>query len=165
MIFRRAIESDVEAIVAIMNDAIRRLGEQGVDQWQHGYPNAERIVQDVAEGIGWVLCDDEVVAYGALVLSGEPAYANISDGEWITREENYAVVHRMCVKDACTGRGYGRRFMTEAEAVSAATKRSMRVDTHADNRIMQHLLRKMGYTYCGMIYFESRNLTAFEKLL
>ncbi|MBQ4540491.1 MAG: GNAT family N-acetyltransferase, partial [Alistipes sp.] len=106
-----------------------------------------------------------VVAYGALVFTGEPAYANIADGQWITHEENYAVVHRMCVKQGLTGRGYGRRFMTEAERVAAQSKRSMRIDTHADNRTMQHLMRSMGYTYCGIIYFESRYLTAFEKIL
>lgn len=166
IIFRKAAENDILPAVAIMNDAISRLGNEGVDQWQHGYPNRQRLVQDVEEGIGWVLCeDDEVVAYGALVFTGEPAYANITDGEWLTLEENYAVVHRMCVKQGVTGRGYGRRFMAEAERVAAQTRRSMRIDTHADNRTMQHLMRSMGYTYCGIIYFESRYLTAFEKIL
>ena len=34
-----------------------------------------------------------------------------------------------------------------------------------NNRTMQHLMRSMGYAYCGIIYFESRYLTAFEKIL
>lgn len=165
MIFRRATKADIEPSVEIMNDAIRRLGEQGVDQWQHGYPNRERITQDVQEGIGWVLClQGEVVAYGAMVFTGEPAYAHITDGSWLTNDENYAVVHRMCVRQGHIGKGYGRRFMAEAEREAAKSRKSMRIDTHADNRIMQHLMRSMGYTYCGIIYFESRYLTAFEKL-
>lgn len=166
MIFRRAESADIEAAWSIMQSAIRRLGEAGVDQWQHGYPNRERVVRDVEERIGWVLCEEEsVVAYGAMVLTGEPAYADIADGEWLTREGDYAVVHRMCVAERCLGRGYGRRFMAEAEREAARSKRSMRVDTHADNRVMQHLMPDMGYTYCGIIYFESRYLTAFEKIL
>lgn len=109
IIFRKATENDILSAVEIMNDAIRRLGDEGVDQWQHGYPNRQRLEQDVEEGIGWVLCENnEVVAYGALVFTGEPAYANIADGQWITHEENYAVVHRMCVKQGLTGRGRAR---------------------------------------------------------
>lgn len=166
MIFRQAVAADLERAIEIMNAAIVRLGAAGVDQWQHGYPNAERLKSDVEEGIGYVLCDeDEVVAYGAMVFTGEPAYAEITDGEWLTSEGDYAVVHRMCVAEEYVGKGYGRRFMAEAERVAAQSKRSMRVDTHADNKVMQHLMPSMGYTYCGIIYFESRYLTAFEKIL
>lgn len=166
MIFRQAGERDLERAVAIMNDAIRRLGEAGVDQWQHGYPNRERLERDIEEGIGYVLCEeDEVVAYGAMVFTGESAYAEISNGRWLTSEGDYAVVHRMCVAEQKVGKGYGRRFIAEAERVASQSKRSMRVDTHADNKVMQHLMPSMGYTYCGIIYFESRYLTAFEKIL
>lgn len=165
MIFRKATKDDLDRATQIMNDAIHRLGEQGVDQWQHGYPNRERLERDVAEGVGYVLCEGcEVVAYGAMVFSGEPAYANIADGEWLTSEGDYAVVHRMCVAEECIGRGYGRKFMAEAECEAAKVKRSMRIDTHADNKIMQQMMRSMGYSYCGIIYFESRYLTAFEKV-
>ena len=157
MIFRQAVAADLERAIEIMNAAIVRLGAAGVDQWQHGYPNAERLVRDVEEGIGYVLVkDDEVVAYGAMVFTGEPAYAEIADGEWLTSEGDYAVVHRMCVAEEHVGKGYGRCFMAEAERVA---------DTHADNKVMQHLMPSMGYTYCGIIYFESRYLTAFEKIL
>ena len=150
----------------IMAAASRRLGAAGVDQWQRGYPNRASVERDVEEGVGYVLVkDDEVVAYGAMVFTGEPAYAEIADGEWLTSEGDYAVVHRMCVAEEYVGKGYGRRFMAEAERVAAQSKRSMRVDTHADNKVMQHLMPSMGYTYCGIIYFESRYLTAFEKIL
>ena len=29
---------------------------------------------------------------------------------------------------------------------------NLKIDTHRDNRIMQHLLDKNGFTYCGIIY-------------
>lgn len=166
MIFRKATIADLERMTQIMRDAIARLGAAGVDQWQHGYPNRERLERDVEEGIGYVLCDDDkVVAYGAMVLTGEPAYAHITDGGWLTSDDNYAVVHRMCVAEECIGKGFGREFMAAAEREAAKSRRSMRIDTHADNRIMQQMVRSMGYEYCGIIYFESRYLTAFEKLL
>ena len=30
----------------------------------------------------------------------------------------------------------------------------LRIDTHRDNRIMQHLIEKHGFTYCGIIWLE-----------
>ena len=59
MIFRQAVAADLERAIEIMNAAIVRLGAAGVDQWQHGYPNAERLKSDVEEGIGYVLCDED----------------------------------------------------------------------------------------------------------
>lgn len=29
---------------------------------------------------------------------------------------------------------------------------NLKIDTHQDNHIMQHLLDKKGFTYCGIIY-------------
>ena len=30
----------------------------------------------------------------------------------------------------------------------------LRIDTHRDNRIMQHLIEKHGFTYCGIIWLD-----------
>jgi RimJ/RimL family protein N-acetyltransferase len=43
---------------------------------------------------------------------------------------------------------------------------SIRVDTHKENKSMQKLLKKNGFTYCGIIYLVDGNeRAAFEKLL
>lgn len=165
MTFRQATKTDLSAIMTILEAAIRRLGAAGVDQWQHGYPNRARIEQDVAEGIGYVIEEeDRVVAYGAVIFTGEEAYRAI-EGRWLTEEENYVVVHRLCVADEVVGHGFGRRFMEAVEQLSRGRVQSFRVDTHADNRVMQSLLPRLGFTRCGIIYFESRHLVAFEKIL
>ena len=156
---------DVPAIMTLVEAGVRRLAAMGVDQWQDGYPNRGRIEQDVAEGIGYVIEEnDRVVAYGAVIFTGEEAYRAI-DGRWLTDEENYVVVHRMCVAEEVVGHGFGRRFMEAAEQLSRGRVQSFRVDTHADNRVMQSLLPRLGFTRCGIIYFESRHLVAFEKIL
>ena len=156
---------DVPAIMTLVEAAVRRLAAMGVDQWQDGYPNRGRIEQDVAEGIGYVIEEaDRVVAYGAVIFTGEDAYRAI-DGRWLTDEENYVVVHRMCVAEEVVGHGFGRRFMEAAEQLSRGRVQSFRVDTHADNRVMQSLLPRLGFTRSGIINFESRHLVAFEKIL
>ena len=77
MIFRPATPADLPRILTILDAAIRRLGAQGIDQWQHGYPNRQRIEEDLKESIGYVLEAEEVVAYGAVIFTGEEAYKSI----------------------------------------------------------------------------------------
>ena len=165
MIFRPAMPEDVPAIMTLVEAAVRRLAAMGVDQWQDGYPNRGRIEQDVAEGIGYVIEEaDRVVAYGAVIFTGEEAYRAI-DGRWLTDEENYVVVHRMCIAEEVVGHGFGRRFMEAAEQFSRGRVQSFRVDTHADNRVMQSLLPRLGFTRCGTIRIDGRPFEAFEKII
>ncbi len=166
MRFRRAIASDHEAIWRIFAAAIRRLEEAGIDQWQHGYPNPATIAEDIEQGQGWLIEEhDCVVAYGSVIFTGEPAYDQITNGQWLSLASDYVVVHRLCVAEAVLGMGYGLRFMEEVEAMIGDNVSSFRVDTHADNRAMQQMLRKLGFTPCGTVTIDNRPFLAYEKLL
>lgn len=162
-----ATEGDLEAIVAMVEGAQRRLREAGIDQWQNGYPNRERIELDMALGYGRVLRagDGCPVAYGALTYDGESAYLDLRDGSWLTPKNSaYATLHRLCVAPDRVAEGLGRLFMECAEREASERVKSLRVDTHPDNRIMQNLLGSLCYRYCGTVTYESLRL-AYEKLL
>ncbi len=164
MIFRKATTDDIDQIEAMVRAASGRLGASGIDQWQRGYPNRSSIEQDVASGVGMVLCEGAtIIAYGAVIFTGEPAYEGLTGGVWLTQGE-YAVVHRLCVSEIFFGMGFSKRFMSAAEAMAAERVRSMRIDTHPDNKIMQGLIKSLDYTYCGDVVIESRRL-AYEKIL
>ena len=47
MIFRKATETDLNAIMNIISQAQNYLKEQGIDQWQNGYPNRQTIKKDI----------------------------------------------------------------------------------------------------------------------
>ena len=165
MIFRVAETGDVDAVARIISDASTRLGRAGIDQWQRGYPNRQSIQRDVEQGVGRVLCDgDEIVAYSAVIFTGEEAYRDITAGEWLTSGD-YAVVHRLCVAENRVGEGLSREFMLRVEQLARDNAMpSLRIDTHPDNRIMQRLISSLGFTYCGDVVIESRRL-AYEKIL
>lgn len=165
MIFREAKIEDIDTIAEIIAAASSRLGAAGVDQWQRGYPNRGSIERDVEASVGRVLTLDsgEIVAYGALIYSGEKAYEELTGGAWL-RDGEYAVIHRLCVASEYVGCGYSRYFMYQAEAQATEQVASMRIDTHPENKIMQSLIASLGYTYCGDVVIESRRL-AYEKLL
>lgn len=164
--FRTLSAADVSAVVEIVRSAQRRLKADGVDQWQNGYPNRERVEEDLRLGYGRVLCcEGEVVAYGALTYDGESAYDALRGGKWLTEKGvDYLTVHRLCVAEGAVGGGYGRLFMLLAEKEAAPRVGSIRVDTHPDNGRMQGLVGSLGYSFCGTVVYESPRW-AYEKIL
>lgn len=71
MEFRRTIKTDVDYIMKIIVQAQDYLKEQGVDQWQDGYPNEEVINSDIDHGYGYVfLKEDDIVATAAVSFDG-----------------------------------------------------------------------------------------------
>lgn len=156
---------DVEFALRSVRGAQERLARADIDQWQNGYPNRERLAEDVRLGIGRVLvADGQRVAYGVLTYDGERAYDGLRGGEWLTSGAAYATIHRLCVAEEEVGKGYGRAFMECAEREAATRVASIRVDTHPDNLIMQRLISSLGYRYCGVVEYESPRL-AYELCL
>ena len=158
MIFRKATFEDIDTIEQMIRAASARLGAAGIDQWQRGYPNRQSIERDIEAGVGMLLCEGAtLLMYGAVIFTGEPAYDDLTAGD-------YAVVHRLCASEIFVGMGFAKSFMFAAEAMASERVKSMRIDTHPDNKIMQHLVERLGYTYCGDVVIESRRL-AYEKIL
>jgi hypothetical protein len=164
-VWRLAEKKDVDKIVEIIAGAVKRLAQAGINQWQNGYPNREVVIADIEKGVGRVVCKgDEILIYGAVVYSGEKAYDDLKGGAWLMETHDYATIHRVCVVNNGVGKGYGKIFMTFAEDEVKKTFRSIRIDTHPDNKIMQSMVESLNYSYCGTVMYESLRL-AYEKLL
>lgn len=80
-----------------------------------------------------------------MVASPDPTYARIYDGAWLD-DEPYYVLHRIASKAGAHG------VMAAVMEYALSVSESLRIDTHADNRIMQHNVLKYGFRYCGVIY-------------
>ena len=97
-----------------------------------------------------------IVAYFALLPSPEPTYSHI-DGAWLT-DEPYGVIHRIASYPEVHG------IFSAIIDFAAARYPHLRIDTHRDNRIMQHLIDAAGFTYCGIIWLEDgTERLAYEK--
>ena len=143
------------------------------DQWSApGFPDDSLLLRDIARGGGFViesferwpvgaghdegktvmpgltghLASPHIVAYFALLPSPEPTYDYI-DGAWLT-DEPYGVIHRMASYPEIHG------IFSTVINYAASRFAHLRIDTHRDNRIMQHLIEKHGFTYCGIIWLE-----------
>ena len=105
-----------------------------------------------------------VVAYGAVVFDGEPAYDAI-DGQWLT-DEPYVLVHRIAVADGERGRGVAAEFLHRVETLAQERGvKAFRIDTNFDNQTMLRLLERTGFTYCGKVVYRSGERLAYEKRL
>ena len=89
LIFRQAQSCETDRIMQIIRQAQARMHAAGSRQWQDGYPAPGHISADIGRNRGYVLCKPgvegplSVIAYGAVVFDGEPAYDAI-DGQWLT---------------------------------------------------------------------------------
>ena len=152
---RRADDCDADRINEMFGEARRFMADQGIDQWQDGYPAPELIQKDIAEGKRYVVCEnDRILATVGIFLEDEPDYAEI-DGAWIN-DSAYASIHRICVDNSVKGIGLGGVMVRACEEICRHNKRrNIRCDTHADNKPMRRMLEKNGFVYCGVIHLST----------
>lgn len=151
--FRRATGADLPAMMEIYHGAQAYLRQQGLDQWQNGYPQETLVSRDIEAGNAFVLTADGVVAVVAALFFGDEAdYTTIYEGAWGT-DGPYAAIHRLALGARYRGSGLAGQMMRELEALcQKAAFGVIRVDTHPGNRPMQKLLESCGFTYRGIIY-------------
>lgn len=164
--FRRAEEKDADRIWEIIGQAKAQMYREKKQQWNESYPAPANIAADIGSGYGYVLCGgEEVIAYGAVIFDGEPAYRTIQ-GEWLSGDRPYVVVHRLAVAEEMKRRGVAVVFMQGVERLSLGRSvRSFRVDTNFDNFYMHRILEKLGFAYCGEITYQQGARMAYEKIL
>lgn len=163
--FRKATPTDTPQIWKILQDAIVRRKADGSNQWQDGYPNPETIEDDIAKGAGYVLeIDSQIAGYVAILINDEPEYNNLQ-GNWLTNGD-FVVFHRLAVAKEFTGKGIAQELFLEIENFAKDHDiHSIKADTNFDNDAMLHLFEKLGYKYCGEVYFRGSARRAYEKVL
>lgn len=156
MMIRKATTGDIHDVMSVIDEARETMIENGnTTQWPKGYPAVSTIEDDIARECGYVIENEGVVvAYFAFKPSPDPTYQIIYDGKWADADRPYYVIHRIACRRSVHG-----VFKTVLDYCSAQTD-NIRIDTHRDNTIMQHLLEKNGFAYCGIIH----SLNGSERL-
>lgn len=161
-----ATRTHLKDIMTIIGQAKRRMKEQGLDQWQDGYPDEAAILNDIKHKQGHVFRKRFVfAAYAAIVFDKDPYYEKI-DGKWLSNGEPYVTVHRLAVHDDFLGLDLARHALKFAERKARAKGvKWFRIDTHHDNRAMRNLIRDFGFTLCGIVQVRDGMRMAYEKKL
>ena len=160
MEIRKTRAAEIDAVMDIYAQARKFMAEHdNPNQWKTHKPLREHIERDIAEGYHYVCTeDDEIIGVFRFSKGIDPTYVKIYDGQWLDDSE-YAVVHSIASSGKVKGTG---SFCLEW---AYNQHNNIRIDTHRDNYVMQNLLKKLGYKYCGIIYLaDGDERLAFQKI-
>ena len=149
MQIRKSNVQDLNTLLDLYQHARSFMAQHGnPSQWGNSYPPVSTLENDIREGNSYVCVEDgQIVATFYFRIGPDDTYAKIYNGQWLN-EEPYGVVHRI----ASNGTVKGAATYCINWALSQCG--NLKIDTHQDNRIMQHLLEKNGFTNCGIIFIE-----------
>lgn len=161
MIIRPTELTDLPLVMGIYEYARNFMRANGnATQWVNGYPSEELIRQEIKDSHSFVCIggQGEIIGTFCFILGDDPTYRQIFEGEWLN-DEPYGVIHRMAtngkhkgVADACLD-----WCMEQSD--------NIRVDTHKDNLVMQHILEKRGFRRCGIIFVrDGTERIAYQRL-
>lgn len=150
----------VMELYEIARDFMRK--NRNSSQWIDGYPSERFIADEIVDNHSYV-CENHkgnIVATFCFVYGDDPTYEKIYHGQWLDNE-SYATIHRM----ASSGEEKGVGVACFDYCFSQYP--NIRVDTHRDNLVMQNIMEKYGFTYCGIIYVSngSERLAYQKKLM
>jgi len=160
-IIREATPTDIPEIMKVVDAAKGIMRQSGnMHQWGEGYPSEAVIAADMERNGGFVVEDEKkIVGYFAFLQSPEPTYAKIYEGKWIDDTLPYHVVHRIASNPDAHG------IFSSIMDFCFSHDTNIRIDTHRDNKIMQHVILKQGFSYCGIIYLLSGDeRLAYQKI-
>lgn len=161
MKIRKSTSEDLDTILKLYENARVFMASHGnPTQWGTTEPKQAVIENDIALGHSYV-CEenDRIIATFFYDICEDPTYAKIHEGQW-PNDAAYGVVHRI------TSDGSVKGAATFCIQWALDQCKNLRIDTHKKNTVMQHLLKKMDFTYCGIIYVaDGSERIAFQKCI
>lgn len=157
---RNAAASDMDRIMEIYAAAKRFMEEHGNTQQWTGDDTVKRDRLDVMREKKQLFVgtdDNDIHFVFAYIQGDDPTYSVIDNGAWLN-EEPYSTIHRLASAGTVKG------VVHQISVWALEQNPNLRIDTHADNIVMQNALLKDGFTRCGIIYLENGDpRTAFQK--
>lgn len=116
-------------------------------QWGTEKPSPALLREDIGnQNLYAVIDQDRVCGAFAFLPGPDPTYRYIEGGTWRS-DTPYAVIHRLAAD------GSGGIFSAVLNYCQERCSH-LRIDTHRDNHVMHHLLKKHGFSRRGIIYLE-----------
>ena len=151
---RKATQNDIASVAAIY-EAIHSEEEQGrcTTGWLRGiYPTAATAEASLAKGDLFVMEDGGRIVAAARINQEQGEEYALANWEYPAGDAQVMVLHTLVVLPECSGRGYGRQFVTfyEDHACKQGCK-YLRMDTNARNLTARRLYQKLGYKEIGVV--------------
>ena len=143
---RKAETEELNRILEIYQIARKFMMDHGnPTQWGTEHPSKELLENDLKQGNLYVITENNIVhGVFAFVIGEDETYSKI-DGGW-KNSSPYGTIHRIA------GDGIGKGIFAQCLEFCLKKIGHLRIDTHQNNLLMQHLIEKNGFERCGIIY-------------
>ncbi len=157
---RLATKQDLTVILNIYEyarDFMRKNGNP--TQWNNNFPPKDLLIEDIEKKRLYVYEENHKVhGVFAFIIGNDSTYEYIEDGNWLS-EELYGTIHRIASDGKIKG------MLNKAVCYCEKQIQHLRIDTHPNNKIMQHLILKNGFSQRGIIYVDDGSpRIAYEKM-
>lgn len=152
---------DIPVMKEIFEEAKVKMRQSGnMLQWAGDYPQKKLLEDDIQRGFSYVVeYGGRIVATFVLAECIDPTYNIIVDGQWLDDSLPYGTIHRIASRSGIKGIA---RFVFGWSYQRIA---NLRIDTHKDNKVMQHIVKSNGFHYCGIIYLANGDeRLAYQKI-
>lgn len=162
MILRKAHMNEAKAAFQCIEDAKAYQKSLGFVQWDERYPLLQTVEEDIEKEVGFVFEENnEILGYCCIFIGDELDY-HVIDGAWKT-DQPYAVIHRMAFSKHSRGKGLSvQAFSLIKDYCLEHGIDAVRIDTHEANKVMQRVLDKNGFLYCGGVSVGGKPRIGYE---
>ena len=147
---KKASMSDLDELMDIYSAARKFMIEtNNPNQWGQTNPTVQMVKEDIINNNCNIVCsDNKIEGVFALIEGEDPTYNYIEGGSWLNNNK-YVTIHRIASKGNIHG------IFDFVINYCKTICKDIRIDTHEDNLIMQHLIIKNGFKKCGIIYLKN----------
>lgn len=159
---RKATLADLPVTLSIIQYGREKMIELGnLNQWGNTHPSNEQIKTDIVDGNSYLILseDSSPIATFAFIQGIDSTYLKIEGEGWLNNKP-YGTIHRIASVPNVHG------ILSTAIEYCFKKVKDIRIDTHEENVIMRNGLKKLGFSYCGIIYLENGDpRLAFQKTI
>jgi ribosomal protein S18 acetylase RimI-like enzyme len=157
------IPSEIGVVMALVNDAVREMENEGLYQWDDVYPDKNVFDADIAAKQLYCVKSDGLIA-GIIALNEiQPVeYQNITWND----NGRPLVIHRLCIAPIFQKQGLARLLVQFAEKYARENHySSIRLDAFTENTKALGLYDSSNYQRRGIVKFRKGNFYCYEKAL
>lgn len=149
--------ADMEAVLAILDEAATWLTERGIQQWQPGAFPRQPLAESVARG-------EVFLAFRVAEPVGTVTIQWADPLIWPEAGEDAGYIHKLAIRRSVGGQRVGRALLRWAEdRIAASGKGIARLDCMGDNEALCAYYRRAGYVDLGECQIGRWRMRRFEK--
>ncbi|MNW43536.1 putative acetyltransferase [compost metagenome] len=161
---KKAKAHELDAVFSIFANAIVKMNDNNIPQWDEVYPSKEDLIEDInKEQLYIVESDQNIVSVFVLNQDFDEEY---QFGKWQYPDASFCVIHRLCVNPLFQNKGIGSTTMLLIEdLVKQMGFETIRLDAFFQNPYALRMYEKLNYRKVGEVQWRKGLFYLMEKKL